>query len=375
MLKDRWIVCATALFFVVAAVLPRPTFGSETGSSIVYKDGAWTSFFQRTAGWVAGDGATSVPLSDGRVLWLFGDSHVDDFDAKTGTVPALFQVRNAAMIHPTSNPTRAATQIVNSPANQNLFRHPDGGKFWFWPQAGFEAPGAIYVFLVALEPRGKPGNFDFKTVGHYWARMPLPKLDSISYTALPVSNGIDFGCGFVRDDTTGDTLAFGQKANGLETSIYLARFKTAAPERAWKFWNGKSWDDNASSASPITRSATVTVNACKVKDKFLLTSSALSVRCDMGKDIFVSTSDNPTGPFSPIKKIYTLDDTLEGHYPFFYIAAAHPEFINARNELLITYSINGYEPCVPISVNGRMNPDHYRPKAIRVPLKLISSDL
>src|SRR5947208_3090330 len=43
-------------------------------------DSEATAFFQRTNGWVAGDGAISIPLSvKGRtqVLWLFGDSHLD----------------------------------------------------------------------------------------------------------------------------------------------------------------------------------------------------------------------------------------------------------------------------------------------------------
>lgn len=36
--------------------------------------------------------------------------------------------------------------------------------------------------------------------------------------------------------------------------------------------------------------------------------------------------------------------------------------------LLITYCVNGYEPCVSNCVNGRMNPDYYRPRAIRLPI-------
>jgi hypothetical protein len=40
------------------------------------KGKAFTEFFRQTNGWAAGDGATSIPLSDGRVLWLFGDSYV-----------------------------------------------------------------------------------------------------------------------------------------------------------------------------------------------------------------------------------------------------------------------------------------------------------
>jgi hypothetical protein len=108
-----------------------------------------------------------------------------------------------------------------------------------------------------------------------------------------------------------------------------------------------------------------------VKGRYLLTSSQFSVGCDQGKEIYMAVSDTPTGPFSPRKKMFTIDDTHQGHYPFFYLPVAHPQFINDKDELLVTYCINGYEPCVPNCNNGRLNPDHYRPRAIRVPLDLV----
>jgi hypothetical protein len=82
----------------------------------------------------------------------------------------------------------------------------------------------------------------------------------------------------------------------------------------------------------------------------------------------MASSTQPMGPFSALKTVYKLDDLYQGHYPFFYFAVAHPEFINEKNEILVTYSINGYEPCVSTCVKGRAIPDHYRPKAIRVAL-------
>ena len=87
----------------------------------------------------------------------------------------------------------------------------------------------------------------------------------------------------------------------------------------------------------------------------------------------MATTTNPVGPFTSLKKMFTVDDEYDGHYPFNYFPVAHPEFVNASDELLVTYSINNYEPCLPACVNGRSNPDHYRPKAIRVPLSLIDS--
>jgi hypothetical protein len=66
---------------------------------------------------------------------------------------------------------------------------------------------------------------------------------------------------------------------------------------------------------------------------------------------------------------------LQGHYPFFYLPIPHPEYINANDELLLTYSINGYGTCIPSCVNNRFNPTMYRPRGIRIPLKLIDPSL
>src|SRR5215831_2313644 len=77
--------------------------GEQVGGPSARRDASFTELFRRTSGWIAGDGGLSVPLSDGRVLWLFGDSHVDDFDPATGTMPCLFQTRNAAFVHKTND--------------------------------------------------------------------------------------------------------------------------------------------------------------------------------------------------------------------------------------------------------------------------------
>src|SRR5687767_11093983 len=65
-----------------------------------YKDTTVTNFFRRESGLVAADNAISVPLSNGKVFWNFGDSYIDTYQPATGTVPCLFQVRNAAIVQP-----------------------------------------------------------------------------------------------------------------------------------------------------------------------------------------------------------------------------------------------------------------------------------
>ncbi|MEO6720694.1 MAG: hypothetical protein ABIN67_10010, partial [Ferruginibacter sp.] len=65
---------------------------------VIYKDSLATRFFQREVGCIAGDGGFSIPLSNGKILWLMGDSHINDYDTITKTIPCLFQVRNTALL-------------------------------------------------------------------------------------------------------------------------------------------------------------------------------------------------------------------------------------------------------------------------------------
>ncbi len=338
---------------------------------VAHKDLAFTQFFRRSSGWVAGDGANSVPLSDGRVLWLFGDSHLDDLDPATGTMPCLFQTRNAALLQATNDLQNAQTLVGKGPGFRSWLKNSDDDSQWFWPGCGFQAGDTVYVYLNALRKTPAGGAWGFESIGHDWlAKIRFPAMEPIAYVALPSFNGIGFGAGFVLDGAW--TYAFGGKQRGIAGDLYVARFASANPAGRWSFWDGVTWNTNPTNAAAIGHGASTSMHVCKVKNKFLLTTSAFSVACDQGKEIFMATSLRPTGPFSPLKKVFTLDDTFKGHYPFFYFPVAHPEFVSPQNELLVTYSINGYEPCVPSCAEGRAVPDHYRPKAIRVPLKAIS---
>ena len=198
--------------------------------------------------------------------------------------------------------------------------------------------------------------------------MSFPQLEVSGYLKLPSFNGILFWCGFVTEESDGFVYAYGNKRRLTGSDVYVARFPTAHPESEWSFWDGRGWNPNVTNAAAIARGASTSVTVCRVKDKYLLVTTQFSVACDQGREIYVSSSDRPSGPFSPPKKVFTVDELVRGHHPFFYSAVAHPEFLNADG-LLITYCLNGYEPCVPTCVNGRMNPDYYRPRAVRLPLR------
>ncbi|MGI8965208.1 MAG: hypothetical protein ACR2H1_03860, partial [Limisphaerales bacterium] len=285
------------------------------------------------------------------------------------TTPCLFQVRNAGLLQDKNSLQFSRTLISDEPDGKSLFKHPTDHSLWFWPVSGFQHGESVYVYLTSLRRSGS-GNFGFEVVGHYFGKIKFPEIKVVEYLPLPKFDGIDFGCGFVKD-TSDYTFAFGSKLDGVQSTIYVARFRSSQPESNWTYWDGQSWNTNSAKATSLGQGAAPSLSVCKIKNKFVVISSELSTRCDQGKEIYLSTSSSSIGPFSPRQKVFTVDDMLEGHRPFFYMPVGHPEFINEKNELLVTYSINGYEPCLPICVKSRMNPGHHRPRAIRIPLKLI----
>ena len=313
----------------------------------VYKDSVATRFFRRTSGWIASDGALSVALADRRTLWLMGDSHIDDYDSATGTIPCLFQVRNAALLQPANSWSRADTETLtgDGPGIKSLFKTKADDNYWFWPGNGIQLKDTVYIYCSELKREGE-GTFGFSGTGKdVWAKMKFPEMYVAGYDTLPDFDGIHFGAGFIKDENSGYVYAYGQKLIPMagESEVYLARFSEDNPGLPWEYWNGSDWNKNVADVAPVGRAA-VSPHISKVNGKYLLLSTQLSVACDQGKEIYASVSEHPAGPFPEKEELCTIDDTLQGHYPFFYSVAAHPQFLegdtpdsNGDEELLITF--------------------------------------
>lgn len=340
----------------------------HTGNS--YKDKNFTSVFRRNTGWIAGDGAFSIPLPDNRSLWVFGDSYIDCFDSLTGTVPCLFQARNAAAIIGNSPPFKFST-LYNNSGTGSFFEFGGDRNYWFWPESGFCYNDTVFVFLARIKSTGQQGMWGFERVDSaYVAKIHLSDPETVYYSTLPSMANIDFGCSVVIH-SDGYNYVYGIRSNGFGNDLYIARFKPDSLFFPWQFFDGNGWTSDIDRIRKIYDEFTASFSVTKINNKFILITTEFSVDCDQGRNVFAMVSDKPYGPFVDKKVLWQVDDTINGHWPMFYAASAHPEYDNGRNELLVTYCINGYGKCIESCINGRMNPDFYRPKAIRIPFKLL----
>ncbi len=338
----------------------------------VYKDSIFQQFFKRTSGWIAGDVAFSIPLDNNRVFWLFGDSYIGNYDFTTHTVPCLFQVNNAGLLHDKNDLQNPATILGNHVGIKSIFKiYPDITNKKLWPGNGYQLGDSIYVYLQGIKINNS-GNFGFTITGEdYIATLRNSDLTVVNYKPLPFLDSVFYGSAIVKDDVAGYVYAYGVKNKGLGSDVFLARFKANKPTENWEFYSNSGWNSNQLTKKVIAQGYSYSVHVSKIKNKYVMLSSYFTVGCNQGREIHSLTATQPEGPFINDKKIYDAYDSAKGFTPFFYFPVAHPEFINSKNELLVTYSINGYEPCLPSCINGRFNPEYYRPQAIRIPLKRI----
>lgn len=352
----------------LATVVGCTSAPSTQSASETYKDTVFTAYFHRESGWIAGDGALSIDLNNGKSLWLFGDSYVDQYDPETKTVPCLFVARNSALEIGITNPEEQKTLVGTD--SYSVFEVGQDRNYWFWPGMGFVNNDTAFVFQSRLRNTGEGGMWGFEAIDSlYVAKIRIPTMEITGYEYLGARNDISFNNGVINDG--GFHYIYGIKNNGFGNDLIVARFRDANPRATWEYYDGSGWSDEITNAQKIFAEFTSSFYVFKLKNKYVLITTEFSVGCDQGKEIYTYTSDNPHGPFSNKTTVWTVDDLVNGHYPFFYIAVAHPEYDNGKNELLITYSINGYGDCFDMCIDGRMDPNHYRPKAIRVPHKLI----
>ncbi|MEO6150597.1 MAG: hypothetical protein ABIN95_09710, partial [Mucilaginibacter sp.] len=204
------------------------------------------------------------------------------------------------------------------------------------------------------------------------AKVRVSDMKPLYYQQLPDFKGINFGLSFIKDPNSEYMYVFGNKMTFIYNDIFLARFKVTSENPVWSFWAGNAFTTNINLIKRVGEAMSSGCHVAKIKDKYVIVSTEFSVGCDQGKRIYISTSNSPLGPFTKNKAIYTITDTLQNHYPFFYAPILHPEYTNEKGEALLTYAINGYPGCLPdYDSKFRSDPDRYRLRGVRIPYSVI----
>jgi hypothetical protein len=340
-----------------------------------YRDDNVVRFFNRNStsqGSVAFDQGTSIPLSNGSVLWVTQDAWDGASLQPNGkfSCNSFFSYGNSILIQPSAT-NWAPDATINMTRDSSAQNKPrqicdiQSGNTFAWPAHGVEIGG--HVYLQCGEGSGLEAtnqslyDLTLKSGSKWQVKRTLP-------AGMSGQAAINYSAGMVKA-ADGYVYVFGTQATGFgyTLNVHVARFPVTNPQ-SWTFWNGSSWVN-----TPVTGDGARitdglgTADVAYVNGKYVMVVMDQGFNCDNTRNIYTATSNSPTGPFTARTQVYTIKEYLYGNYARYYTPAIHPESVNGRNELLVTYCLNFSACGVQDCVDGYLDPYFYRVKGVRIP--------
>jgi hypothetical protein len=331
----------------VSVSLPTDLRGAEAGPQAE----SWPeadALFHRDADWLGGDGASSVNLGDGRILWLFADSFVANEPGATRLNSTM--VHNTVGIQSKRNPIRAEFKTFwdaggERPASFFL----DEGEHWFWPGDGELIDGKLIVFLIRVERTDK--GLGFRTLDWRVVLIDNPLEPPVKWSPRRLkvpANSFDVRIGFGTVRREGDYLyAFGPRTGTFNHPLYLVRWPVAnllagdlsAPE--WWSAREQAWLVHETLTAPpepvITNGqAEFTVDKIEPTGRYVQVQTSFF---PFGP-LVMRTAPALVGPWSEARAFYRppeIEAPRDGFY--MYSGKAHPEQ-DAGGQLAVTYCTN-----------------------------------
>jgi Domain of unknown function (DUF4185) len=325
--------------------------------------------------WQGADAAYSIPLPDGRDVWIFGDTLYGSKRVVEGHDPR--QVHNTLGISTCDADGKwHLTYVVKRDAQGRATNYftPSDPNHWYWALDGFVANGDLWVTLLCIRhaPKPSPWAFDFATCGSDLAQVSHLGADPQKWkvtihtlvpdgvkaypSATTVVDG-EFAYLFaLYEDGTRPLVATRIPLKGL--SKPAANLQYLAADGEWK-----------PGFEPAKAKAVMTPGTSELSIRYHPDLKQwLAVMIDPAgftDRIMLSTAPALTGPWSASRVIYHMPEMQAGPQRdknvFCYAGKEHPEF--ETGDLLFTYVCNTMN--VPDLVT---QPDIYHPQVVRVPM-------
>ena len=302
-------------------------------------------FDRLEGGWAGGDGAESVPLPDGRTLWIFGDTIVGrSAESGGGYAPGVRMVRNSFVLQ-----DRGCLHPVNGPGGREVLATRGDGSF-YWPTAGIVDAGRLFLFASRMRVTGID-SFAFQQVGTDVAIIDVPRggapvvrvvrhVSPSDGTAVP-----SWGQALARSG--GWLYVYGTRTDPrpyqFGKELYVARTRPGhlADMRAWRYFDGHRFVASARAARPVIRSDTGVSTTLSVlvdhRGRATLVSKQFGF---LGTEVRAWTAPTPVGPFSLARPRLFAAPSDDRSGELLYLAEAHPQFRLAGGKTLVTISRN-----------------------------------
>ena len=322
-------------------------------------------------GWLGADAAYSIPLPDGRDVWIFGDTLYGQHRSVKNKIPVM--VRNSIGISTCQQGSWKLNYVIKKDAQAHAadFFKAQHANTWYWALDGFVSGDKLWVTLLCV--RDAPDQSQamaFETCGTDLARVAWKGADPqswrIDYFPL-VPDGVHAYPSATAVVDGNYAYIFAQKESGtrplLATRIPLDGLSNPAKNLQYLARDDK-WRDgfDPEQAEPVMEkgSSELSIRYHPERKQWI----AVMFEPDaFSSKILLRTAPSITGPWTQGEVVYQVPE-MQPQTPgydkntFCYAGKEHPEF--EQDDLLFTYVCNSFD--VPtLATNSTI----YFPKVIR----------
>ena len=309
------------------------------------RDATYIELFTRSSGWTGGDATYSVDLENGKTLWMFGDSFIDQV-SEDGSRPSFRLIRNAMVLQ---DGDEMITYHSGTSVNPSAYAKPPEENDWYWPGDGTVVNGKLYLFMHGFGTGGG-GMWDFFRTSIDLLAIDIETMEIENNQRLFDDPMISWGAAILEDDDY--TYVYGVKAINLDKYLYVSRTNADLTD-PWEYYDGADWVTDASQASQIFDGVSEQFSVWKDGGSYYF----LTQHHVLGREIYIYNAEEPQGSFEEGKTLYCTPET--GGNIFTYNAFAHPHVYS--DSLLVSYNINSFD------FNDLLeSADNYRPYFVRV---------
>lgn len=355
-------IIVTFIFYLSVITLSCAQTADNDFPNVV-PDTLYNNFFIRNSGWNGADGAYSLLLPDGRILWSFGDTFYGEIDPgriRDGAKNVM--VRNSFLVQAAIDSDKfESLNPGNLKETKTLIRYKDEDeqKYWYWPLDATVYNNQVQMTLMRMKQVGE-GMWGFAAQAVDLAIFSLPELELTEIKYDKVKGDIALGSA-ICEANDGYTYLNGSTRTGLTTNLHVARAANGNLNQPWQFWNGESWQDEPSEFA-IHHDVSSMFSVWQEDDRFYL----FTQESNLGRKLFLFESESPLGPFSNKIMLYEVPEKDGAGDMFSYNAIVHPE-LSGKGELMVNYSKNPHNFWDNFNKPG--SADLYRPVFIRINLK------
>ncbi len=382
------------------AGLAAPAWGQATRAE------DWDKIFTRSEGWTGADGAGTVTLPDGRLLWMFGDTWIGRVEqGKHAAGSKLVSITLGIHPLPADPGTPPPAESVefawgqpNEAGQPTAWLTPDpeiagSRKTWFWPMGGGavvpRGDGAeslvIFMWSLSRTPEDR-GVWSFQVTGNVLAvvdnwREPLPDWKArqikLPHGRVPGPDQpltIDWGYAALADEgSAADRYLYiyglvNHQIHNRDLLVARVPIGRALDFSAWRFYAGdEKWSDRVEDARGIAQGLVSEFSVERIgtgaEQRYYLVQS----EPHLGKHVLLRAARSMVGPFSQPQAVFEVPELAKNPAYMTYAAKGHAA-LSPPGELLITYVVNSTDFGAMVA-----DAEIYRPRFIRVPLDTVTA--